>query len=447
MKNTIESKTRYLFMHVALSGLYKGISMIIGLLLVPVTLKLLGNDSYGIWAAILNIINWISAFDLGLGNGLRNKLTEAVAHGDENSAREYIATAYIIASIISIIGVGLVLIVFPVIDWQHFLNIYNISRNRIMILMIVTVSLVVINLSIALCNSIFYAIQKASLTGLSQVVSQILSLMFIYLMKLVNDNDIIMWSSLYVSSIIIANIILSAAYFKKNVKLLPKLRYFKKNKIRDLFAIGIKFFLMQVATMILFSSSNFLVMKLYNSNSVTLFSIINRLFVIPVTLYAIIISPFWSGFTDAWVRNDLKWIKKTIYLLIKIWLGICAMSTVLAIAANPIIHIWIGKSYNATSILLITNLIYVYISTFNMIFSSFLNGIGKINVSFFLSIISGLLYIPIVYKVVPLIGTSGVIAALAGILIISSIVQPIQSIYIIKFKGRTKILDRIFIEI
>ncbi|MDE5975352.1 MAG: hypothetical protein K2G69_02250, partial [Muribaculaceae bacterium] len=57
--------------------LVKGISILTSFLLVPLTLGYLRPVEYGIWMTLSSILVWINYFDIGLGNGLRNKLAEA----------------------------------------------------------------------------------------------------------------------------------------------------------------------------------------------------------------------------------------------------------------------------------------------------------------------------------------------------------------------------------
>ena len=52
------------------------------LLLVPITLGYLNPYEYGVWLTLNSILVWFNSFDIGLGNGLRNKLTIALAEND-----------------------------------------------------------------------------------------------------------------------------------------------------------------------------------------------------------------------------------------------------------------------------------------------------------------------------------------------------------------------------
>lgn len=68
--------------NIAGSVLIKGWSCVVQFLLVPVTLKCLNQYEYGIWLTISSILLWVDQFDIGLGNGLRNKLAEAIARNE-----------------------------------------------------------------------------------------------------------------------------------------------------------------------------------------------------------------------------------------------------------------------------------------------------------------------------------------------------------------------------
>lgn len=83
---------------------------------------MLNPSRYGIWLTISSIIGWFSFFDIGFGNGLRNKLAEAKAKGEEELARIYVSTTFAILTLI----IGIVLVLFlcinPFIDWSRILN-------------------------------------------------------------------------------------------------------------------------------------------------------------------------------------------------------------------------------------------------------------------------------------------------------------------------------------
>ena len=69
---------RNLLLHIALAFGVKGLALLVSFFSMPLYIKYFGNDeALGLWYTILSLLSWVQICDLGLGNGLRNRLTEA----------------------------------------------------------------------------------------------------------------------------------------------------------------------------------------------------------------------------------------------------------------------------------------------------------------------------------------------------------------------------------
>ena len=80
--NSGSSRSANLKKNVLASYCIKAVSILIGLVRVPLLLTYLDTEKYGVWLTIASMVMWIQHFDLGLGHGLRNKFAEAWALGD-----------------------------------------------------------------------------------------------------------------------------------------------------------------------------------------------------------------------------------------------------------------------------------------------------------------------------------------------------------------------------
>ena len=69
--------------HIGITALTRPISMLLLFIQIRFMVAYLGDEKYGIWATLLSIMSWISSCDMGVGNGLRNKLGEAFAVGNK----------------------------------------------------------------------------------------------------------------------------------------------------------------------------------------------------------------------------------------------------------------------------------------------------------------------------------------------------------------------------
>jgi O-antigen/teichoic acid export membrane protein len=78
----------------------RGCSIAISLVLVPLTINYINTSRYGIWLTLSSIVAWLSFFDIGLTQGLRNKFAEAKARGDDALAQIYVSTTYALLAII-----------------------------------------------------------------------------------------------------------------------------------------------------------------------------------------------------------------------------------------------------------------------------------------------------------------------------------------------------------
>jgi O-antigen/teichoic acid export membrane protein len=83
-------RTRNYFNQVTGSIVYKFFSVIASFFAIPLMIASLGLEKFGIWSTLLTILNWFIFFDLGLGNGLRNRVAERLSLGDSLEAKHYI---------------------------------------------------------------------------------------------------------------------------------------------------------------------------------------------------------------------------------------------------------------------------------------------------------------------------------------------------------------------
>ena len=101
----IRSKT--LYYNILTSFFFRFVNIIIGFLLIPILIRVLDVYQYGVWLTISSLVIWINYFDIGLGNGLKNKLGESLAKGDKKIAQEYVSTSYFLMILISILLFGI----------------------------------------------------------------------------------------------------------------------------------------------------------------------------------------------------------------------------------------------------------------------------------------------------------------------------------------------------
>ena len=117
------NRSQLLKKNILFSFVIKGWAGIVQILLVPITIHCLGNYINGIWMVISSVLIWIDSLDIGLGNGLRNKLSERIALRDSRGAKEYVSTTFFTLIGIIIPAIVLILLACTNIDLYKLLNV------------------------------------------------------------------------------------------------------------------------------------------------------------------------------------------------------------------------------------------------------------------------------------------------------------------------------------
>ena len=136
-----EDRTQKLKRNVAWSTIIKFGQILIELAKVPILLTYLDTEKYGVWLTIVSILMWTHNFDLGLGSGLRYKLTESIAQDNDSRGRGLVSTAYFSMGLIMLLVFIVVAPILSSLNWNSILNVHTID-NRELIITIVSIFLV-----------------------------------------------------------------------------------------------------------------------------------------------------------------------------------------------------------------------------------------------------------------------------------------------------------------
>lgn len=391
----------------------KAIGLIISFVKVPIILFYLDVDKYGVWLTIASIVDWVHYFDLGIGHGLRNKFAIALANNDKEKARKLVSTAYYY---VSIIFGGLSAILIPVIfilDWQKILNVNSIENNELLYSVLIVFVMFVLRFVLNLITMILKADQRPALADMFLPIGSIITLAVISILGTFSKDSLFLACLAIalppVLTVFIANII----FFNKRYKLYkPKLRWVDKSLFREIFSLGLKFFFIQIAGLIMFSSSNIILTQVVNPAEVSLFNIARQYYGMPFMFFGIILTPFWSAITDAYTRGEYDWIKRAMRKLLMFSILFSLGIIVMLVFSDMAFKFWLkGKVVIPLSIsvsMAILNIFYVFFAPY----THFINGVGKLNLSLRVGVIKTILFLPIAILLTQHFNAAGLILAL-----------------------------------
>lgn len=404
----------------------KGADTLVYLLLVPLTLGYLNPYEYGIWLTLSSILAWIDTFDIGLGNGLRNKLSEALAKDDKEQARKYVSTTLfmLLALMLIIVTIGSTAIY--LIDWNRVLNITTEVHH---LKQIIQVSFFFFSLNFVLkfVGNVFQAMQLPVAMYIITFLGHLLSLLVIFILTKSTAGSLLLVAIAYSFAPPLAFAIAYPVAFKKMFKYLdPSIKYFDKRCIKNLLNLSILFFLLQLAGLITLSFSNVLVSYLFGPAEVTPFNIAQRYFGITLMLFNIIISPIWSATTDAYTKGDYDWINKSNKTMVRLLFADFVLLAVM-VAVSPIIYnIWIGDQVSIPIEISIVMALYHFILIWSLSYSYFLNGMGKLKIQSINTIAAAILFCPLCFALGRTMGVVGVAVGMCLINLPGAFLNSIQ---------------------
>jgi O-antigen/teichoic acid export membrane protein len=426
--------------NIVTSFFIKGLGMLISFLLVPFTISLLNAEKYGLWITIFSIVSWFSMLDIGLGNGFRNKFVDAVAKGKTDLAKSYVNSFYSSMAIITLVllTVGEIGVYYT--NWTSILNLSLSFNENIKIIMMIVFGLFSVQLFSNNITIILMAVHKSAIRDSLVLINNVLIFCGIYLAKIYDLTSLLSIAFIFMIVPIFVNLIASLIFFSGILGIYrPSSFKILKHHLRSFFNLGIKFFIIQITALVLFTSSNLIITKLFGSAEVTPYNVAYRLFSVGLVFFTIIMNPFWSGFTHAFAEKSFLWIKQTINKLIRIWVLFSFIVCVVVLFSQKIFTLWVGDAVSIPMILSIQFGLFTILTTWTLIFNQFLSGVGDVKLMLRISVVQLICAIPLIliFAHTFKFGTVGVIAAINVILLIGAILMPIKSFKILNQKINT----------
>ena len=344
----------------------KGGSVLINFILVPLTINYINPVQYGIWLTLSSIILWFSFFDIGFGNGLRNRLAESLAKEDQEQARVYVSTTYAAVTMLIAPFIIIFLIANQWLDWTVILNTDKSMARELSTLALVVFSFFGLQFVLQLINTIVTANQQPSRETMFHFIHNVIALTIIYILTKTTDGNLVYLGFALGCSPVLVLAIASIWLFRGEYKAFrPSIKHVRFESIKDLMGLGIKFFLLQISYMVVYQSSNMIITQIFGPEQVTPYNIAYKYFnIIPMVL-GIIMIPFWSAFTEAWVKDDIDWVRSTFKKLQLIWVGLIILAFFMFLFADTFYYFWVGEDIEVSWQLSFVMMFYVILYAWN----------------------------------------------------------------------------------
>lgn len=385
--------------NILFSTILKIIGLCSSLLIVPITLEYLSSDVYGIWLTMSSVLYWFAFFDIGLGNGMRNYLTEAISVKDYNAAKSIISTTFILLFLIALFLGIVVSVLLYFVDLNKVFNTSFVSSELLRETMLVASAFTLLMFVVKNIGIIFVAMQKYAVNDLLLVSGNVLALLMVFLLtKYTDSGNLFLVVLAFTATPVVIFFIAAFILFFKNPMLRPSFKCINYKLANKVVGKGLGFFLIQITScIVIFGSSNLFIAQFCGPSDVTIYNIAFKYFNLLAIAYTIVISPLWNAYTDAYVKGDMKWINRTFNRACKIWGLTVVIGFVMFIFSSLFFRFWIGETVMIPFNVSVGVLLFICSFNLNNCVTYLLNGLNKIRVQIYTSVIFTILFLITMY--------------------------------------------------
>jgi O-antigen/teichoic acid export membrane protein len=394
-----------------LSILIKLISLLLFFATPKLILLNVNSDIYGLFIFVLSLGAFFNLLDLGIGNSVRNKITKLNSLNKKNEIKKYVSITYFFLIFLSLILLIFLVIFWNKIEWAILYNSAIKERFEINHIINLFVFFSIFSISLRNINYMLFSFQRSYLVDAMDVLAKLIFFIIILFFYILDVN--VQLISLVIIQIIsfLLIYIISNIYFFLNYKLSLKFKFYSVVKLYKILFDGIGFFILQVSSVILLFSDKIIVSRFFPASEVTNYFLTGQIYIFQIMFFVFLNQPLWSSFTDAYIKKDKNWIKKTINIEIFILLIFVIFSSLIYLFSKEILELWVGNNIKFDQSLSFYWLIFVILRSGNIIFTNFLNGANILKIQIFIAISIAIINIPIsIYLAVKLdMGSKGVL--------------------------------------
>lgn len=344
----INGNTKTIAKNAFYSFVIRGFALAISFFSTPAFIRYFqNNEVLGVWYTLLSILTWFLAFDLGVGNGIRNHLVIAIAEKKNENIKQILASGFA-----SVIGITLIL---TIVGWWlictiNLNSLFNIPDNLISseVLRKCTILVfiaIMMRFMLTTVSSIFYALQRSAVNSFLSLCVSILQFLFIIAFHYENVETALVnisWAYLLICNlpVIVAGIWVFFTDFKD---CRPTIKSVTKEAAKKIMGIGLIFFFCQIFYLIIANTNEFFVSHYWSPTATADYSFYYRIIMLVSMGVSLAFTPTWSMITKAYAEKNYHWLKKLYRSFQLVGYFIILAEFALVPFLQPIMDIWLGK--------------------------------------------------------------------------------------------------------
>ncbi len=314
------------------TGIARTISTATSFFSVPILLTGMGVHTFGIWVTLTSLIAWVALLDLGVGMSLKNTVARSRATESREEASTEFLGSFRFTGGLSILLLALFFVALVRID---------LLRQDTVASALLYASLLVM-LPFSLGNNVLQGFGKVGLQAFLTALPGIAFVLTIYAANATHIQlQLRIVAGLYASLYVIGTLITAfigirllglrfSALWGIAIYRLPH------SRIR----VGAGFFALQIASIIMYSLGTYLAYRLFGAESAARYNVLNRLFLVGLGFYSIIISVLWPEIVRSIAQGAFLRIRRIFNLLIVVAMLFSCAALLGAVFTPRFVNYW-----------------------------------------------------------------------------------------------------------
>ena len=395
------------------AGLTRVLMTLSGFLTLPLMVRYLGPERFGIWVVTVTITGWISILEFGITDTLTNTIAETHATRDEQKAAHYTTNALMVAFCFASVLFGLGAIGWHLLDWSDFFKVtHSIDRSEIRNTLAAACSLTVLTPLCTIGTKILSGYQQTHVANLVAAVSVVLSMTSLLIGMYLGFTMPLLFlcSSGFTTFSGLALLLWIVLIGKPWLR--PRARHLDAMIAGQLFRTGAPFFLIRIAGIVVFGTDNLLISHYLGADQVTPYSVTMRVVTYAQLIPSMMFTSLWAAFAEAHARGDIQWIRRTYVLALRSNIAIIlAILAVLAVYGRWLIGIWAGQAAVPSELLLLAMSVWTIIYGICGLQSCLLGGIGRTRIQSYAAVATGITNLILAVVLIQTVGATGAVLA------------------------------------
>ena len=391
-------RSNLLMKNIVASLFVKGWSALVVLLMVPLTLKMLGVYSNGVWLTISGILIWIDFMDIGLGNGLRNAVANFVATGNDEKVREAVSSTFFMLILIVIPMLALLCLSIYFFDMYELLGVSNELVGNLNAILTIAAVLACLTFILKSIGNLYMGLQLPAISNLIMCMGQTLALLLTFVAYKSGYRSLLVVVSINtISPLIVWLLSYPYTFMYRYSQYSPSWKFVNMQMSRELCYNGIRFFVLQIFAVVMFASINVVISRVFSPAEVTPYQIAYRYFSVVLVFFNIICMPFWNATTDAYTKGDTLWIHRTSTKLNMVVGSALLLLVLMVLVSDFVYKIWIGNEVHIPFDLSVSMAAYIFVLIVSLRYSYILNGVNALKIQLIFTSIATIIFLPLAW--------------------------------------------------